>query len=199
MGVRWSSKIKPAAAMVTTSLKIPAMESVTTEVRFRSANSDAVMRKAMTPGKRMVAVPMRRPLSTTRALKPSIRVGMPSMGIARRKRVRNMIGARKKIDENGLEVAGLRRRRICVRPQRKPEKKAAEMTRTKPRAEKSTSPKTIIITPMVIVAIMATRRQEGVSRRKMKANMRTKAREEDLHIAGKVRLSTLSRNKFLKW
>jgi len=119
------------------------------------------------------------------------------MGMARRKRVKNMMGARKKIDEKGLEVAGLRRRRICVRPQRKPEKKAAEMTRTKPRAEKSTSPKTIMITPTVMVAIMATRRHEGVSSRKMKANMSTKARDEDLHIAGKVRFSIMSRNKFL--
>jgi hypothetical protein len=61
-----------------------------------------------------------------------------------------------------------------VRPQRKPEKKAAEMTRTKPRAEKSTSPKTIMIAPMVMVAIMATGRHEGVTSQKMKANMRTK-------------------------
>jgi hypothetical protein len=30
---------------------------------------------------------------------------------------------------------------------------------------------------------MATRRHEGVSRRKRKAKRRTKAREEDLHIA----------------
>jgi len=71
-----------------------------------------------------------------------------------------------------------------VSPQRKPEKNAADMTRMKPRAEKSTSPATIITTPTVMVAIMATRRQEGVSRRKRKAKMRTKAREEDLHIAG---------------
>jgi hypothetical protein len=31
---------------------------------------------------------------------------------------------------------------------------------------------------------MATRRQEGISRRKRNAKQRTKAREEDLHIAG---------------
>ena len=82
-----------------------------------------------------------------------------------------------------MDVAGLRSRRICVRPQRKPEKNAAEMTRTKPRVENFTSPATIIITPSVIVAMIATRRQEGTSRRKRKAKMRTKAREEDLHIA----------------
>jgi hypothetical protein len=39
---------------------------------------------------------------------------------------------------------------------------------------------------MIIVAIIAMRRQEGVSRRNIKANMRTNAREEDLHIAGGV-------------
>jgi hypothetical protein len=96
----------------------------------------------------------------------------------------NMIGARKKMEEKGFEVAGLRRRRIWVSAQRKPEKKAAEMTRMKPRGEKSTSPKTIMTTPTVIVAMMAMSFREGVSRRKRKAKRRTKARAEDLHIAG---------------
>jgi len=53
----------------------------------------------------------------------------------------------------------------------------------KPRVLKETSPATIIITPIVMVSIMATRRQDGISRRKAKAKQRTKAREEDLHIA----------------
>ena len=70
-----------------------------------------------------------------------------------------------------------------MRPQRKPEKKAAEMTSTKPRVEKCTSPDTMRTTPTIMVAMMAMRRQEGVSRRKRKAKRRTKAREEDLHIA----------------
>lgn len=83
----------------------------------------------------------------------------------------------------GLEVAGLRRRRIWVRAQRKPLKKAAEMTRRKPGRLKETSPATIITTPRVMVAMMAVRRQVGDSRRKRKAKRRTKAREEDLHIA----------------
>lgn len=87
------------------------------------------------------------------------------------------------MEEKGFDVAGFRRRRIWVRPQRKPEKNAADMTRMKPIAEKSTSPATIITTPAVIVAIMATRRQEGFSSRKMKAKIRTKAKAEDLHIA----------------
>jgi hypothetical protein len=73
-----------------------------------------------------------------------------------------------------------------VRAHRKPEKQAAEMTRMKPRAENSISPKTIITTPAVMVAIMATRRQDGFSRRKRKAKMRTKASEDDLHIAERM-------------
>lgn len=89
------------------------------------------------------------------------------------------------MDEKGLEVAGLRSRRICVRAQRKPEKKAADMTSRKPRGLKSISPATIIRTPRVMVRIMAIRRREGVSRRKRKAKMRTKPREEDLHIAAR--------------
>jgi hypothetical protein len=40
-------------------------------------------------------------------------------------------------------------------------------------------------TPIVIVAIMATSFHVGVSRRKRKAKMSTKAREEDLHMAEK--------------
>lgn len=88
--------------------------------------------------------------------------------------------------ENGFEVAGLRNRSIWVRAQRKPLKNAAEMTRMKPRAEKATSPATIITTPAVIVAMMATRRQDGLSRRKRKAKRRTKASAEDLHMAGQV-------------
>lgn len=85
--------------------------------------------------------------------------------------------------EKGLEVAGLRRSRIWVRPQRKPEKKAARMTSMKPTTLKSTSPATIIITPAVMVIIMKTSFQDGVSRRKRKANPSTKARADDLHIA----------------
>ena len=70
-----------------------------------------------------------------------------------------------------------------MRPQRKPEKKAADMTRTKPSVENLTSPATIIITPIVMVVIMPTSRHDGTSRRKRKANIRTKAKDEDLHIA----------------
>lgn len=47
----------------------------------------------------------------------------------------------------------------------------------------SDSEETIIITPMVMMVIIPTSTQVGFSRRKMKAKIRTKAREEDLHIA----------------
>lgn len=70
-----------------------------------------------------------------------------------------------------------------MRPQRNPEKKAAAMTRMNPMVENATSPATIIITPPVMVAMIATSRQDGVSRRKANANISTNAREEDLHIA----------------
>ena len=75
-----------------------------------------------------------------------------------------------------------------MRPQRKPEKKAADMTRMNPSVENLTSPATIITTPRVMVAIIATRRQDGTSRRNRKAKMRTNAREDDLHIAKDVSL-----------
>ena len=87
---------------------------------------------------------------------------------------------------NGLLVAGLRSSRICVRAQRKPEKKAERMMRMKPRRLKAVSPATIMMTPRVMVAMMRMRRTEGLSRRKRKAKRRTKARAEDLHIAGRM-------------
>ena len=100
-------------------------------------------------------------------------------------KARNITGARKKIPLNGFDVAGLRSRRIWVRDQRKPEKKAEEMTSIKPRAENSVSPATIIITPRVMVAMMNISLMDGVSKRKRKAKTRTKARAEDLHMASK--------------
>ena len=70
-----------------------------------------------------------------------------------------------------------------MRAQRKPEKKAEEIMRIKPRVLNFASPATIMMTPIVMVAMMRTNLMEGVSRRKMKAKRRTKARAEDLHIA----------------
>ena len=88
----------------------------------------------------------------------------PSTEMARMARLKNMIGARKKILLKGLLVAGFRSKRICVRAQRKPEKKAEEMMRTKPRALKSVSPATIIMTPTVMVKMTRINFIEGVSR-----------------------------------
>lgn len=102
-------------------------------------------------------------------------------------RERNMMGVRRKRVENGFEVAGWRSKRICVRPHRKPEKNADAMTSAKPSALKAVSPATIITTPTVIVAMMMINFVEGVSRRKRKANNRTKASADDLHMVKKVR------------
>lgn len=97
------------------------------------------------------------------------------------------MGARKKMELKGFPVAGFRRRRIWVSAQRKPEKKAEEMISAKPRVLKAVSPATIMTTPMVMVAMMRMSLREGVSRWKMNAKRRTKARAEDLHIARESR------------
>ncbi len=95
----------------------------------------------------------------------------------------NITGARKKILLKGLLVAGFRNNRIWVKAQRNPEEKAAEMMSAKPSASKAVSPATIMITPIVMVAIINTSFHDGCSRRNMKANKRMKAKAEDLHIA----------------
>ena len=123
------------------------------------------------------------PLAAASREKPEPRGPKPSMGMARRNMARKVTGVRKKRVEKGLEVAGLRRRRIWVRAQRKPEKKAERMIRMKPRRLKKVSPATIITTPAVMVRIIRISLREGVSSLKMKAQRRTKARAEDLHIA----------------
>src|SRR5271170_1460224 len=187
IGVSGSWKTMPAAEMVTTALKMPQMESGTTEVRWRSANSADVMQKARRPGKRRSTVVFTPPCAVDKTAMP-VRIGAGcSMARARQRRETNMMGVRKKRVLKGFDVAGWRRRRICVTAQRKPEKKAELRTRTKPTRLKATSPATIIITPAIMVAMMRMRRQEGASRRKRKAKRSTKARDEDLHIVRKVR------------
>ena len=99
-----------------------------------------------------------------------------------------MTGVRKKMLLKGLLVAGLRRRRIWVRDQRKLEQKDAVIARMNPRALKAVSPATIMMTPMDIRVMIPPRRHEGFSRRKMKAKSRTNASTEDLHMVKKVRL-----------
>lgn len=63
-----------------------------------------------------------------------------------------------------------------------PEKKLAEMARRKPPSWNAVSPKTIMMTPRVMVRIIRMSFMEGDSRRKRNAKMRTKIRTEDLHI-----------------
>lgn len=60
------------------------------------------------------------------------------------------------------------------------------MTKAKPTALNAVSPATIMITPTVMVAMTMINLTDGVSRRKMKANRRTKARADDLHMVRKV-------------
>ena len=96
--------------------------------------------------------------------------------------VTNMIGDRKKSVAKGFEVAGCRRRRIWVSAHRKPEKNDADRAKAKPRAWNAVSPATIIKTPKVIVRMIRMSLMEGFSRRKRKANIRTKIRTEDLHM-----------------
>ena len=96
--------------------------------------------------------------------------------------VTNMIGDRKKSVAKGFEVAGCRRRRIWVSAHRKPEKNDADIANAKPKAWNAVSPATIINTPSVIVRMITMSLIEGFSRRKRKANIRTKMRTEDLHI-----------------
>ena len=51
IAVSLSSKATEAAITMATSLKMPQIDSVTTLVRFRRANSETIMRKARIPGK----------------------------------------------------------------------------------------------------------------------------------------------------
>lgn len=97
-----------------------------------------------------------------------------------------MIGARKNTVEKGFEVAGFRMSSICVKDQRKPDDAAAVMTKINPRTLNEVSPATIRTTPAVIVVMMAKSFQEGFSSRNRKANIRTKPRTDDLHIASSL-------------
>ena len=80
--------------MVTTSLKIPAMERVTTEVRCSKANSEAVMQNAMHPGNKSKSGPKIGPFSSTRMCRPAHSAEKPSTGIAIIRREANIVGAR---------------------------------------------------------------------------------------------------------
>lgn len=93
------------------------------------------------------------------------------------------MGAKKKILENGFEVAGFRRSKICVNDQRRPDKAEARITRKNPIGTKWASEATIIKTPIVMMVMIPTSFQVSFSRRNITANKRTKPRTEDLHIA----------------
>src|ERR1700742_840803 len=107
----------------------------------------------------------------------------PSTGMAINTSDAKMTGARHMIVENGLDVAGCRRSKIWVRDHLKPEEHDANMTSTNPSVLKAVSLATIMITPMVMVLMMATNLHEGCSSRKRNAKRRTKPRAEDLHMA----------------
>ncbi len=169
--------------MVTTSLKIPQIDNVTTLVRCNSANSEVVIKNARIPGNNNMPNPSGTPLTSNSSDNLSNKEEMPSTGNAMTSKLTNMMGAKKNMELKGLEVAGFRSNRICVRAHRNPEKNEADMTRMKPSALKAVSPATIMITPTVIVKMMRTSLMEGDSSRNKKAKSRTKAREEDLHIA----------------
>lgn len=136
-------------------------------------------------------MPRKTPRTSVRVRSPAaISIG-PSIGIAMTMRVVNMIGARRKSVANGLEVAGCRSRRICVRAQRKPEKNADAMTSPNPATLKAVSPKTIITTPTVMVQMMRMSLTLGVSSLKRKAKAKTNANAEDLHMVKNVRVMNL--------
>lgn len=154
---------------------------------MRSANSEEIMQKARIPGKISRKTANRPPRAAARAWKPAMISKGPSTASAMTIREKNITGVRKKRVENGFAVAGWRRRRICVRPHRKPEKKADAMTRINPTALNAVSPATIMTTPTVIVAMITINLTDGVSRRKTKAKRRTNASADDLHMVRKVR------------
>ena len=84
----------PAADMVTTSLNIPAIERVTTEVLWRRANSADVIQNAITPGKTRMSGPRTGPFFSTKTPRPCHSAGNPSTGMAMMRRETNMMGAR---------------------------------------------------------------------------------------------------------
>lgn len=186
IGVSCSPKVMLAADTVSTSLKMPQMDNVTTLVRFKRANSAEVIRKAIKPGKSRIPTPRLVPCKVRSSSRPVAIAPIPSTDSASTARTKNMIGANRKIEENGFAVAGWRSNSICVNDHRNPADKADDITRMKPRMSNSDSPKTIIVTPTVMTVITPVSFHDGFSRRKRNANIRTKPNEEDLHIAAYV-------------
>eukprot|EP00914_Ancora_sagittata_P007882 GHVO01015509.1.p2 GENE.GHVO01015509.1~~GHVO01015509.1.p2 ORF type:complete len:104 (-),score=8.75 GHVO01015509.1:182-493(-) len=94
IGVKGSWKTMPAADIVTTSLKMPQILRVTTEVRCKRANSEAVMRNASIPGKKRTPMPRMMPFFSARPARPCPNSTKPSTGMAMIARLKNMTGAR---------------------------------------------------------------------------------------------------------
>lgn len=137
----------------------------------------------MTPGNKTMAAAFKTPSLAASSASLSPRGPKPSTGIAMINIAINMTGARKKIDEKGLDVAGFRRSKICVSDQRSPERAEASITRKKPIGTNFASPATIITTPTVMTVMIPTSFQVIFSSRKMKAKIKTKANADDLHMA----------------
>jgi hypothetical protein len=72
--------------------------------------------------------------------------------------------------------------RTCVMVQRRPDMQAAVMTRKKPNISNSTSPATSIISPVLMIPMVAARDHVGVSMPQRKAKKRRKRGADDLHI-----------------
>jgi hypothetical protein len=98
--------------------------------------------------------------------------------------VRPIIGASQKMVATGWFIPErLSRKSIWVRDHRRPPRALAEITRIKPPRTKWVSVATIRSTPAEMRRMTPISRRENVSRRKKKANAKTKTREEDLHMA----------------
>lgn len=92
-------------------------------------------------------------------------------------------------DSQKIVAAGLSSPRVlfcsnsCAKPQRSPPSALAVMTSKNPWRIKWVSVATMSRTPENMRVITPIRRHENFSKRKRKANSRTKISEEDLHIA----------------
>jgi hypothetical protein len=139
----------------------------------------------MIPGNKIMETAWIRPISATSSPNLSNNGPNPSTGIAIAKIETNIHGARKKMEENGFDVAGLRRRRICVRDHLNPDNAEAVRTNTKPIGINLASLATIKTTPSVMIDIIVTSFHVTFSRPKINAKTSTKANDEDLHMASK--------------
>lgn len=122
----------------------------------------------------------------------------PSTIILKQPRVMPMTGAIQKSAAGGVSSPMLcflsLRNRSWVRDHRSPPDALAEITSRNPGRENEVSVATIRMTPKRMRKITPMSRREKTSKRKRKANMRTKMREEFFTIAGR-NMSTKSTQK----